>query len=559
MDTETAKLLVESLLDRIERDPESGKARLDGPISNLEIEALEFFRAKMEGDFVRSQLPVISEKSVPSIFHEIELEKIDLNLDSLERGKPENDYVILCLDFGTAMSKAFGTNGTDHDLVHLALGQRASEPNMVYPVSSTLYISRHNKIHFGYNAVIESLTEEATGRQRFDSTKQYLSQGLEQNLKKIVDKEINPTKYEFSTGDLLTLYLSFLTDLACTELEKRNLSRYTLRRFARPRWNEDRAAWADLLMKKMLAKAQILADTFSESWTEGIDVKALRSALDEVNVLERKGELPEYLIDEGVHEAIAAASGSLARETGNRDTYMVVDVGAGTTDFGLFTVISRKGSDDRPKVFEIPNTSKVWRQAGDKIDKILLNYILNQENIVRGDSEYDHVYSDLRLRIRELKETLFREGVVEYTLENDSEGLIDEGSFLKDSQMLEFSKILKEYFVDSLNGAASSRVEEFGDHRLTVVLTGGGASLPMVRELGKGQVEFHDKKLTCVLAQSAPEWLVERYPELELEYPQLAVAIGGAADELPEEGGLHESSGGTNVRYVGVETSYKGS
>ena len=325
-------------------------------------------------------------------------------------------------------------------------------------------------------------------------------------MSQFVGKDINPTPFEFTKGELITLYLSFLTDLACSSLRHQEVSRYVLRQFAMPCWQIERADWADRLMRETLAKAQILADTFSGKWAGGVGVAVVRGALDALGKLDR---LPVYLIDQGVLEAIAAASSSLPRGTGERRLYMVVDVGAGTTDYGLFAVTTPKGQDDRPKVWEVPDTTVVLRQAGDAIDKILLRRILEQEEIKSGDPEYDHVNSDLLLRIRTLKENMFR--------------------------------------------------DELADSELTVVLTGGGAKLPMVRALGEGVIDVHEVRLRCELAPYAPAWLTEQYPDLVDEYSQLAVAIGGAAEELPRKGGRYEHLGIlTDHQIVGLETHYKG-
>ena len=179
---------------------------------------------------------------------------ITLNLKSLDRKEPEDSHITLCLDFGTAMSKASATN-VDHDqLITLPLGRIAGEPNTVFPVSSTLFITRNGRVYFGYDAIKESLNEVDSGRLRFDSPKQHMSRGdFDRIFNQIADVAINPTNFEFTTGDLITLYLSYLTDLACSALALQGFSRYVLRRFAMPCWQTERAEWADKQMKEMLA------------------------------------------------------------------------------------------------------------------------------------------------------------------------------------------------------------------------------------------------------------------------------------------------------------------
>ena len=561
MDTKIARLMLENLVDRIERNPKTGKRHLGGAISDREFEAIEFALTMMEDD------PTLGTSVSPALLVEQGTSKsgktiakpreVDLNLASLERDKPSDDYVKLCLDFGTAMSKAFATRESDDDLLSLPLGRRGKEPNMIFPVSSTLYIGRDDKIYFGSEAITKSLSDQHSGRLRFDSPKQHMSRGdFSTVIDTIVDKKINPSPFEFTTGELITLYLSFLTDLACIELVSKNVSRYVLRRFAMPCWPEERAQWAELQMKKMVAKAQILADSFSEKWTGGLDVALVRGALDALKRLDR---LPEYLVDGGVSEAIAAASSCLPRGSGSRRLYMVVDVGAGTTDYGLFAVVAPKGMDDQPRFYAVPGTALVLRQGGDTIDKILLQRILDQESINLGDAEYDDVNSNLRLRIRILKENMFREGSADYNLPTDATGSVSKDDFLKDERVVEFEKMLVQNFRKSLEKADPSWIHGLADYGLTVMLTGGGARLPMVRALGDEFVDVHGRRLRCKLAPDVPSWIIEQYPTLENEYPQLAVSIGGAAEERPDQRGQYEQLGiSTDTGPRTLDPHYKG-
>lgn len=560
MNAEIAKIMIENLIDRIEVNPQTGKRFLKGAISDREFEAIGFALALVGGDPV----PITPAGAVPVgepeevnigqlIVRPIEVE---LNLASLKIDEPDNQSVTLCLDFGTAMSKAFATMGSDDQLLGLPLGRRSGEPHMLFPVSSTLFFDRKGKIYFGYEAIKESLNEPDQGRLRFDSPKQHMSRGdFDHIVDRPVGKDINPTSFEFTNGELITLYLSFLTDLACCELEERDVSRHVLRRFALPCWQPERADWADRKMREMLAKAQILADTFSGRWNGGLDAAVVRGAFD---ALQKCGSLPSCLVEQGVLEAIAAASSGLPRGTGQRRLYMIVDVGAGTTDYGLFVVITPKKQDDRPKIFEVPNTTVVLRQAGDTVDKILLRCILEKEGIESGDPEYDHVNSDLLLRIRTLKEDMFRNGTATYILATDAVGTIELNDFLSDSRVAKFENLLRSHFLKSLENAPASWIEPFAKEGIIVVLTGGGAKLPIVRTLGQDGVSVHGVSLACTLAPYAPVWLTERYPDLEDEFPQLAVSIGGAAEELPHRGHQYTELGilaGPPI--TGLEPQYK--
>jgi molecular chaperone HscA len=68
------------------------------------------------------------------------------------------------------------------------------------------------------------------------------------------------------------------------------------------------------------------------------------------------------------------------------------------------------------------------------------------------------------------------------------------------------------------------------------VLTGGGATLPMIQGLGNGIVKFDSYSISRQMATLVPDWVIDNYPYFEDEYPQLAVALGGACSALPEPG-----------------------
>lgn len=72
---------------------------------------------------------------------------------------------------------------------------------------------------------------------------------------------------------------------------------------------------------------------------------------------------------------------------------------------------------------------------------------------------------------------------------------------------------------------------------ITVVLTGGGASLPMVQTLATETVEIRNKIVPLQRALSFPQWLKQDYPDLEEDYPRTAVSLGGARKRLLARGG----------------------
>lgn len=548
MNISEARLLIKNLLDRIDQDPISRKFKL-GTISIGEKQALEILLgaslAEESTDLsnppkkevaphsdAQPVVPVVTTQKSPATPEKVAvaIPAVALNLTSLDKTQADDLRVTVCLDFGTAMSKAFAIEGYSKP-VELALGKRAGAVG--YPVESSLFISEDAQLYFGPQAVQLGNDAAALGRSRFDSLKSRLSMGQQLDIHKApIKKEINPIESTPVTeGELITLYLGYLTDLACTELEAHGYSRYCARRFARPCWSDDRNKWAEPLLRRMLAQAQILADTFHGQWQEGIPLALAKQAVAQLREL---SNWPDYLVaKEGIPEPVAAAASLMLTDDDQRDLFLVVDVGAGTTDFGLF-MLQHNPDMDICKVRILPNTIKVLEQAGNRVDDMLKFYILEHEGIDKSSPEGEHNLGYLQSTIRLYKEALFRDGQVEVPLANRSRSKVDLQAFLGSSRVLAFSQQLHNEMMEVLNATGDGYLDLMRDGCLRVVLTGGGADLPMIQNLASGVVEIRGRLIERKAMPHVPAWINESYPQFAPQYPQLAVAIGGANPELPE-------------------------
>lgn len=544
MNFKIARLLIESLIERIELDTATGKFKL-GTISNKEKVALEVLIAGTSDE--RPSPPAVLEKKlsisalqpqhaeaapqeepkepIPAQVPEV---RVELDLRAVNRTKAEDPHVTICLDFGTAMSKAFAIRD-DMTPIELALGKRAGTSG--YPVDSSLFISDDGALHFGPQAVELGTAAAALGRSRFDSPKARLSMGQQVDINRaLIGKEINPTDTPMTEGELITLYLGYLTDLATSELEDQGYSRYCIRRFARPCWSDDRNKWAEPLLRRMLVQAQVLADTFHGRWRDGIPLKEAKLAMGKLRELT---VLPEYLLSEGIPEPVAAAASlMLTEDEAQRELFLVIDVGAGTTDFGLF-LLQHNPAKDICLVRIVPNTIKVLEQAGNRVDDLLKFYVLEQEGIDKASPEGAHNLSFLQSTVRYHKETLFRDGIAEIPLANRSRAIVDLGDFLASSRVNAFSEMLAREVLTVLNAAGDGYLDLMSNSHLNVVLTGGGADLPMIQSLAEGVVEVRHRRILRRPVPKVPTWINETYPQFQSQYPQLAVAIGGANPELP--------------------------
>lgn len=89
----------------------------------------------------------------------------------------------------------------------------------------------------------------------------------------------------------------------------------------------------------------------------------------------------------------------------------------------------------------------------------------------------------------------------------------------------------------------------------TLVLTGGGCNLPMIRGLKDRRWSIGGTRVRCRLAKDVPDFVTERFSaEFAAEYPQLAVAMGGAMPWRLDERRMLRTFGGDAPEPGRVET-----
>ena len=472
----------------------------------------------------------------------VAIQPVEPRSAALALKEPDDEKVILCLDFGTARSKAFATSGYgDEDLLDLAIGSRAGQGFALHSLLSCVFISDDGLFWFGEEAARRS--EQAVGagsRRRFESFKSMLTHASPGSDLRSVDchKESNPTAVRLTDGDVLTMYLAYLTDMAVTELQLRHgRSRHVRRRFTMPVFKDAHGTWCEAELRKHFAEALLVADHFSGRWDGGIPVSEAAGVL--LGATRRHRDVL-FLVGQALIEPVAAFGSRFRDVEGvvkKRTVITVVDIGAGTTDFASFSIVP---TGDNPfKMARIPGSVGVFRKAGDEVDRLLYEYILKEaapKQVGADESAMARVKADLRLNQRGLKERLFADGEVRADLSDNNSVVVRLDRFLNEDNVREFSNSLKEEFARSLEGIHESWFREGGSGEITVIATGGGSRLPFIKDqicsLARARIpNLHYVKY----ATAVPPWVTEDFEELTAEYPQLAVAIGGAARELPLE------------------------
>lgn len=524
MDSRSAQILLKSLIDRVV-PTENARHRLEGLISPSEIDALRFALDLVGADDASSTSKYAQAESSANAPRGREPWPLVLDPNRLQ---PPDGAATLCLDFGTAKSKAYATrtneDGAAED-VPLLLGPAGGEQG--YPLTSAVWIDESGRISFGQEAVEKSIQRRDPSRRRIESLKQELSQGSREALPAKLDPAENPTAVPLTKRDVLAAYLAFFTEAAETALKGQGLSPHVRRRFAVPAWEDSQIAEVIPVMRDLLALGQVIADSVHGRWAE-FTVHDLRSLCDEADALHEKW--PVSLVAGHVLEPVAAGKSRLEREETWKGLALVVDIGAGTSDFALFYA-SENPDDDKFEFWPFEHARGAVKRAGDTLDSCLVEHILQRERITDVDpGARQRIAAALRVTIRGLKESLFGDGKVTYTLADSQVGTVMLDEFLADEGVGRFKKQLFDYADEILGKLSEQEIRKFSVTGIRVVLTGGGAKIPFLRDIGSRETRPRGISIRWRLAELIPEDVKGR--PIEPDYLQLAVAQGGAQPNL---------------------------
>ena len=581
MDRDTAETVVQSLVERLVDDQDAYRLP-EGRLSRTEVSALR----TLLGEYVESNPERMRFETKAAL-------QTEINLESLEQSGPPEESLRLCLDFGTASSKACAMGQDYRETIPLVLGRYCGNGEYVLSlhgsyhhvssVPSSIFISTTGRVFFGAAAETQHRQELESGRRRFDNLKRMLSDAeVGQELDHVpVERSIDPTCSGLTLGDLLVLYLGWLTDLALVALgdlqEKggipietfaRNL-RCISRRFAIPCFAEAeesfarggvRADWAEDVLRRSILRAQLVADTLQGEW-EDLDTQKAKQVIDTVGRF-RKPELPSVLTHTpSVREPIASGASLFDEELDELEEYgellrahrrllLVVDAGAGTTDFAVFQVGSGNDGISNRKFALIGNSVQMSRIAGNAIDGLLWPLVLRACGIdpstgaPRSDEDFFRIKADLGSKIRAIKEEIVNFGACDVELVPNAGGSLTLNDLTTDSAYLSHAGDLRSQCSSILGGLFS---EEYSKKLRTagvrvpvhVLLTGGSSKLPFVEELADTPMTANGIRFELRRVRSLPSWtnsLPRALAELVArEFSQLAVSIGGAVPALPEE------------------------
>ncbi|CAI8885744.1 hypothetical protein [Pseudomonas sp. IT-P395] len=534
MDRTEAKILLKNLLRRIKpKDVE--QFELTGVITDGELAALHFALALLEGNNPAqvhpTSLPVLPVSPAPNPVDPAEqmVEQedfpIELDLSIFDLPKPSSKER-LCLDFGTAMSKAtLVMNDLDDDDIEEIHVLELGIPGDQHEVSDTmlissLYIDNEGLLWFGNKAVEHSAVEGRNGeRRRIDNVKRYLSESAIQTT---LTPIFNPTPLPLTGGDVLLAYLMFMTWTVNQVASKHGVLRNIERRFAMPCFEKTQSREVERELRRLLGEAQVLADTFALSVHTGLPVKDFTQAVRQLRETSRQYDF----VTQALTEPLGVANALLSSESNIRRLTLIVDIGAGTSDVSLYRLHADAEAGIRQAV-EAKGAARGIPLAGNYLDRALTELIMLKAGIKHDNPRNVSIRSNLALSIREYKESLFNSESLTVVLLDGQAVDIKVHELDELEPVKSFKSELRKCVTEMLEEIDDSWVGAASHDDLAVILTGGGSNLRMVQELMSGEIEVKGKTIRLIRTAAFPGWLKELDPALEDDFPRIAVSLGG--------------------------------
>jgi len=512
MDKTIAEYLLKSFLERADGNSEKVF------ISSIEIEAVRFLFGNPDTTRqVESGTEVSSSSPADVIFN---LHPVDVV-----------DDFILCLDFGTSFSKAFANkfeNNSD-TVIDLEIGSSETGGSSLF-LPSELFIDEA-KIYFGVSARLRFNEIEARQERLIDSPKQYLT--LEKDVTKLGELDLpladkRDPERRLKQRDALTLFLAHLNLRAEKALKESGNSPNILRRYTHPAWGKEISEGNKEAMRRILAEAIAISRTFPALVNSHAELNEIVPILTKARTLtDAELESSYQLIGDAVREATAAGGGVLKEvEPGNRQSFVIVDIGAGTSDVaGCYCV--HHGLTGDLKISEETSAAQAIRQAGNNLDDGLLSLALSKVHHDPTSAEHDKILASIRKMKRQYKEVLFTTGQVLIPLPDDSAITITLAEFVQQRLVKNFVREIK-----TLVAVAAEKV--FNKKTVYLIPTGGGARLPFIKQI-VDEINDENNEISLEIKEAMPEDLKQTNPDLIEPYPQLAVAVGGSMADLPEQ------------------------
>jgi hypothetical protein len=465
---------------------------------------------------------------------------------------------VLGIDFGSVWSKvALKPDGTSpamavplaltaYDIIHKAGLMSHFESRNEYVEESLIYFDPNEFVFCGSLAkkLSQEAAESGTGRPAIQNLKTFLVRGGA-NLQ--IHNDFFPASESLDAQSVLAIYLAYLLRLTRHYLDKRASKitidlDTTIRAFSIPTWIEDRYREdVKRLFRGAAAYAFCLERWLKDDLIKGVRLPDLRKALDEARQYTAKVE--ENLTGAIMTESVAAGNSRVLGLTNERVrplTVLVVNVGAGFTDFALFAVSHPEARDAKPAaqvVFKggVGTGLGVWDNA---LKTLLFNRVREVPAARKKVNEFRLFKTRLELQVRDIKEALMSS---EEAIPVDVSPVLPEPVFVERSELESSLPVKAALFGirDGLRMYIKEAIRAVGMHRFDpgfteILITGGGAYLPSVVDCVREAVATLGPAYPSKVRSDYVSALYTSIPNIGALYPLLAVALG-STEEYPDE------------------------
>lgn len=432
------------------------------------------------------------------------------------------DVWTLCIDFGTAFSKAAAAprsawNRFQPELMR-PLMLSTEQTGSAFLLDSAVFVD-DDRILFGRAALTQAEALSHKKRQALRSFKTLLSvSDLDRALNTNAPASIDPLRV-FQMRDLIVLYLAYLLaaiERAIASDPMLSKAEAIERRYAAPAWRTGDSSGLHETVLRLFGEAEALRLALGDKLlaAQGVSIKKV------VDLLPAALNEPRP-IDMGlVFEATAAAAYTSIGLEESASHLLVVDMGAGTTDIAA---MARSGG----RIEELGEARITLKQAGDFIDRVVANVVLEANPWARSPAHQTELWRLLMANMRDIKESLFLDGraVLRHGARTISVTMRD---IERDKDFRTFVKDLTRAYDESLEVVRDSALAR-GRRQIQAIAVGGGATAPFVQALLRRKPS-RSGKLVIEPRPATPEWAFapEFQGNLAPVFPQLAIAIGGA-------------------------------
>jgi len=429
----------------------------------------------------------------------------------------------LCIDFGTAYSKAAAApvgawNRFDPSTVR-PLQLSGHEPHgNVFLLDSAVFVD-DGRVLFGRAAIARADALAHRKRMALKSFKTLLSvSDLDRALNTNAPASIDPHRL-FQMRDLIVLYLAYLlaaVDRAASTDPLLAEAHSITRRYAAPAWRSGDSAGMHEAITRLFGEAEAFRQAVGKKLMspEGLAISAISDLLPKTTTIARPFDMGL------IFEATAAASYTSIGLEDSGSHLIVVDMGAGTTDIAA---LARIGA----RTIELPEARVTLKQAGDFIDRVIANMVLESASWARTSQQQSELWALLMRQMREIKEGLFEDGkaMLRHQGRTISIALRD---MERDSDFKEFAKSLGAAYDHALAIVRDDALAR-GRTEVQAIAVGGGASAPFIQDLIKRKSN-RGAGARVVPRPATPDWAHAREFQGNLApvFPQLSIAIGGA-------------------------------